>query len=77
MVQCHSFVRRHAVLHARQQKDAASSNIVRRYLEDSLAGDLAAGFSVAAVSVPIVFAYAGLTGLPIQSGFYAAIFAAT
>jgi len=31
---------------------------------------------VAAVSVPIVFAYAGLTGLPIQSGLYAAIFAA-
>jgi high affinity sulfate transporter 1 len=56
--------------------DAAGPNSVRRYLESSLAGDLAAGFSVAAVSVPIVFAYAGLTGLPIQSGFYTAIFAA-
>ena len=44
-----------------------------RYLESSLAGDLAAGFSVAAVSVPIVFAYAGLTGLPIQTGLYSAI----
>jgi len=57
-------------------KPTADSNTVRRYVQSSLAGDLAAGFSVAAVSVPIVFAYAGLTGLPVQSGFYAAIFAA-
>lgn len=50
-------------------------NAALHYLKRSLSGDLAAGFSVAAVSVPIVFAYAGLTGLPIQSGLYAAIFA--
>jgi high affinity sulfate transporter 1 len=44
-----------------------------RYFRFDLAGDLAGGFAVAAVSVPIVLAYADLTGLPPQTGFFAAI----
>lgn len=47
-----------------------------RYLRNDFASDLAAGCAVAAVSVPIVLAYAGLTGLPAQAGLYSAMFGA-
>ena len=43
---------------------------------NSLVGDAGAGLAVATVTVPIVLAYAGLTGLPVQAGLYAAILAA-
>lgn len=43
---------------------------------NSLIGDTAAGLAVATVSVPIVLAYAELTGLPAQAGLYAAILGA-
>jgi MFS superfamily sulfate permease-like transporter len=48
----------------------------RQLSRNGLAGDVAAGVAVAAVSVPIVLAYAGLTGLPVQAGLYAAILGA-
>jgi MFS superfamily sulfate permease-like transporter len=47
-----------------------------RYLRLDLSGDLLAGFAVAAVSVPIVLAYVGLTGLPPQAGLYSAMLGA-
>jgi high affinity sulfate transporter 1 len=43
---------------------------------NSLIGDAGAGLAVATVSVPIVLAYAELTGLPAQAGLYSAILAA-
>ncbi|HWU56322.1 MAG TPA: SulP family inorganic anion transporter, partial [Rhizomicrobium sp.] len=44
--------------------------------KNNLAADTAAGIAVATVSVPIVLAYAQLTGLPAEAGLYAAILAA-
>src|SRR5579862_5782553 len=41
-----------------------------------LVSDMAAGLAVATVSVPVVLAYAELTGLPAQAGLYAAILGA-
>jgi SulP family sulfate permease len=48
-----------------------------RYVRLDFASDLAAGCAVAAVSIPIVLAYADLTGLPSQAGLYSAMLGAT
>lgn len=45
-----------------------------RYERTWLAGDLAAGLSVAAIALPVGIAYAELTGVPAATGIYAAIF---
>jgi sulfate permease, SulP family len=55
---------------------AISIESTKRLSGNTLAGDVAAGVAVATVSVPIVLAYAGLTGLPVQAGLYAAILGA-
>jgi sulfate permease, SulP family len=45
------------------------------YRRDWLKSDLAAGLSVAAVSLPSAIAYPAIAGLPIEVGFFAAILA--
>lgn len=45
------------------------------YRRDWFKSDLAAGLSVAAVSLPSAIAYPAIAGLPIEVGFFAAIMA--
>jgi high affinity sulfate transporter 1 len=47
----------------------------RNYRRELLAGDIAAGLSVAAVALPIAIAYAQIAQVPAEVGIYAAIFA--
>lgn len=46
---------------------------LREYRREWLAGDVLAGLSVCVIMIPSVIAYAGLMGLPPQSGLYAAL----
>jgi SulP family sulfate permease len=47
--------------------------ILRGYRREWLAGDVLAGLSVCVIMIPSVIAYAGLMGLPPESGLYAAL----
>src|SRR6187455_3713995 len=45
---------------------------LRRYDRANLRGDLAAGLAVTALVVPKDLGYAGIAGVPVQNGLYAA-----
>ncbi len=47
--------------------------VLTRYRRDWLAGDLAAGCAIAAVSVPLALAYAAIVGVPPMAGLQSAI----
>ena len=46
--------------------------VLRSYDRDWLRGDLIAGVTVAALIVPKNLGYAGIAGIPLQNGLYAA-----
>ena len=48
-------------------------NLIHTYKKEYFISDIFAGFSVAAIVLPIGLAYAGLIGLPLQTGLYSSI----
>jgi len=46
--------------------------VLRSYDRSWLRGDLVAGFAVAALIIPKNLGYAGIAGIPLQNGLYAA-----
>ena len=48
-------------------------NLFKTYKKQWLSKDLIAGLSVAAIAMPVGIAYAGIAGLPLQTGLYSCI----
>lgn len=47
--------------------------LIKNYKTEWFSKDLVAGLSVAAIAMPVGIAYAGITGLPVQTGLYSCI----